>query len=84
MENSESENHAANLLRFSAIEKELAENTRITKMLVESTSDLLEMWGDAGVFFKWMRRFGALLVWIGKVAAAIAALWGIGHYWGPK
>lgn len=84
MEGLDAANHADNQRRFMALEEKIAENTKITETLVESTRDLLEMWGDAGVFFKWMRRLGGLLVWIGKVAAAIAALWGISHYWGPK
>jgi hypothetical protein len=84
MEIIDSAHHADNQRRFTAIEAKLEENTKVQQMLVDSTKDLLEMWGDAGVFFKWMRRLGALLVWIGKISAAIAALWGISHYWGPK
>jgi hypothetical protein len=84
METIDSAYHADNQRRFAAIEAKIEENTKVQQTLVDSTKDLLEMWGDAGVFFKWMRRFGSLLVWVGKVAAALAALWGIGHYWGPR
>jgi hypothetical protein len=84
MESLDAAKHADNQRRLESIEKATQNNTESIEKLVESTRDLLEMWGDAGVFFKWMRRFGALLVWIGKVAAGLAALWGISHYWGPK
>jgi hypothetical protein len=43
------------------------------------------MWQDAGVFFKWMRRLGAAIAWVSKIAIAIGTLYGIGHYYGgPK
>lgn len=77
-------NHVDNQRRLASIEEATKTNTEAIEKLVESTHDLLEMWGDASVFFKWMRRFGSLLMWVGKVAAAIAALFGIAHYWGPK
>ena len=78
-------NHADNQRRLEALEKAVAENTQITEKLVESTAGLLEMWGDAGVFFKWMRRFGYAAAWCTKVVIGMGALWGIGHYCGgPK
>lgn len=84
METVDSAHHADNQRRFEAIENKIDENTKVTEKLVESTKDLLEMWGDAGIFFKWMRRFGAFFIWVSKVAIALAALLGIAHYWGPK
>jgi hypothetical protein len=84
METVESAHHDDNQRRLTVLEAKIDENTRVTQELVASTADLLEMWGDAGVFFKWMRRLGGFIVWVGKVIIGLGALWGIGHYWGPK
>ncbi len=67
--------HADNQERFRAIEE------KIDKLSLD-TSELLEMWRDAGVFFKWMRRVGAFLLWLGKVAISIGSLYGLTHYLG--
>lgn len=77
-------NHADNQRRLAAIEEATKTNTEAIGMLVESTRDLLEMWGDAGVFFKWMRRLGAFFIWVSKVVIALGVLLGIAHWWGPR
>lgn len=77
--------HADNQRRFIALETKIDQNTTVTEKLATDTAELVEMWKDAGVFFKWMRKAGAVLMWLGKVAVAVGALYGAGHYWGgPK
>ena len=86
----EAAHHADNQRRFIAIEHKLDANTQVTEKLASDTAELVEMWKDAGVFFKWMRRGGALLIWVGKVASALLILIGvpaaINHFFGgvPK
>jgi hypothetical protein len=71
--------------RIIDIEIKLDANSALTQKLALDTAELLEMWRDAGVFFKWMRRLGAAIAWVSKIAIAIGALYGIGHYYGgPK
>jgi len=60
--------------RFIAIETKLDVNTAVTEKLATDTAELLEMWRDAGVFFKWMRRLGASVLWLSKVMLAVAAI----------
>ena len=74
--------HADNQRRFITIEEKLDANTAMTEKLASDTAELVVMWQDAGVFFKWMRRLGGAIAWVSKVAIAIGALYGIGHYWG--
>jgi hypothetical protein len=69
--------HADNQRRFIAIEVKLDANTQVTEKLASDTAELVEMWKDAGVFFKWMRRAGGLLIWVGKIASAALILLGI-------
>lgn len=69
--------HADNQRRLSALETKI-------DCLAADTADLLEMWKDAGVFFKWMRRLGTVIVWMAKVAAACGALWALWRYGGNK
>ena len=83
--------HADNQRRFIAIEEKLAENTALTQELRTDTAELLHMWKDAGIFFKWMRRLGTVIIGLGKIAGAllaiIGAVTGVGvllHYWPPK
>jgi hypothetical protein len=76
--------HSDNQRRFMKIEEKLDANTTLTQKLASDTSDLLEMWKDAGVFFKWMRRAGSALMWIGKVATGVAGIWALWKFGGPK
>jgi hypothetical protein len=68
--------------RFIDIESKLDANSEMTRQLASDTAELVVMWRDAGVFFKWMRRLGGAIAWVSKVAIAIGAIYGIGHYWG--
>jgi len=78
-------NHADNQLRFLEIERKIDANTAVTEKLAADTADLLEMWRDAGVFFKWMRRAGSAVVKLSKVALAIGALYAAyKQWWNPK
>lgn len=74
--------HADNQRRFMTIEAKLDTNTAMTEKLAADTAELVVMWKDAGVFFKWMRRLGAAVQWFSKVAIAVGALYGIAHFWG--
>jgi len=67
--------HADNQRRLKTLEDKVDANTALTKTLAEDMSGLLEMWQDAGVVFKWLRRLGALVVWIRNVALAGMALY---------
>lgn len=68
--------------RFTAIETKLDANTDMTKKLAGDTAELVEMWKDAGVFFKWMRRFGVFTLWISKIVLVVAAVYtGIRYGW---
>lgn len=81
--------HADNQRRFMAIETKLDANTDMTKKLAGDTAklagdtaELVEMWKDAGVFFKWMRRFGVFTLWISKIVLVVAAVYtGIRYGW---
>jgi hypothetical protein len=78
-------NHADNQARFKAIEEKLDVNTAVTEKLASDTAELVEMWKDAGVFFKWMRRAGSALVTLSKWALAIGGLYAAWkQWWGPK
>lgn len=72
--------HMDNLRRFVAIERKVDDNTAVTAKLATDVADLLTMWRDAGVVFKWLRRLGAALVWLAKITAAIGALWAAWRY----
>lgn len=74
--------HAETQRRFTAIEMKLDANTDMTKKLAGDTAELVEMWKDAGVFFKWMRRFGVFTLWISKIVLVVAAVYtGIRYGW---
>ncbi len=74
--------HAENQERFQALEKKVDVNTAVTEKLAGDTAELVEMWKDAGVFFKWMRRFGTAALWISKVVLALGAVYaGIRYGW---
>lgn len=62
-------------MRLTAIETKVDANTTLTEKLAGDTAELVEMWKDAGVFFKWMRRMGASILWISKVTLAIGAIY---------
>ena len=76
--------HNDNQRRFIQIEQKLDRNTVVTEKLALDTADLLEMWKDAAVFFKWMRKGGSAVIWMSKVAAGIAGAWALWKYGGPK
>jgi hypothetical protein len=76
--------HGDNQRRFIELEKKMDVNTALTEKLASDTADLLEMWKDAGVFFKWMRKAGSALISMGKAAAAIAAIWAAIKYGNPS
>jgi hypothetical protein len=77
--------YADNQRRFINIEEKLDANTAMTEKLASDTAELVVMWQDAGVFFKWMRRLGGAIAWVSKIAIAIGTIYGIGHYYGgPK
>ena len=67
--------HADNQRRLMTLEQKVDANTLLTEKLATDTADLLEMWKDAGVVFKWLRRLGALVVWVRNVALAGLALY---------
>ena len=79
--------HADNQRRFMVIEAKLdaitagAEKQSIeTAKMQSDTADLLDMWRDAGVFFKWMRKAGELIVGIRNVALAAVAVYVLWRY----
>lgn len=76
--------HADNQRRFIGIEDKIAVNTTLTQDLRKDTAELLHMWKDASIFFSWMRKFGAVLIWLGKVASAVVAIWVLWKYLLPK
>lgn len=78
-------------LTVAAVERIDTLTTKVNSMDLTSleairrdTAGLVEMWSDAGIFFKWMRRGGALFVWLAKVTGAIGAFYAAIHFWGPK
>jgi hypothetical protein len=86
------QHHAENHARFQAIEGKLDEserkldaNTAVTERLAGDTAELVEMWKDAGVFFKWMRRAGRFVVGFSKALLAIGAIYAVWkQWWSPK
>ncbi len=79
------QHHADNQARFQAIEGKLDVNTAVTEKLAGDTAELVEMWKDAGVFFKWMRRAGRFVVGFSKALLAIGAIYAIWkQWWSPK
>jgi hypothetical protein len=76
--------HADNQRRFIAIEDKLDENTALTGKLVSDTAELLAMWRDASVVFRWFRKIGSALMWVSKLVLAIGALYAAARYWGTK
>lgn len=79
------QHHADNQERFKTIERKLDDNTAVTEKLAGDTAELVEMWKDAGVFFKWMRRAGSAVIKLSKVALAIGALYAAyKQWWSPK
>lgn len=84
LETAEAAHHADNQRRFIAIEAKLDANTAVTEKQAADTADLLAMWKDAGVFFKWMRRLGDGLMWVSKIAIAAGALYAAWRYGVPK
>lgn len=82
LEPADEAHHADNQRRFMTIEAKLDANTAMTETLAKDTAELVSMWKDAGVFFKWMRLGGSAVQWLSKVAIAIGALYGIAHFWG--
>lgn len=74
--------HSDNQRRFVALEAKIDENTKVTEKLAADTAELVVMWKDAGVFFKWMRKAGSLIVWLSKLALAVGGLYGLGKLLG--
>lgn len=74
--------HSDNQRRLMALENKVDENTKVTEQLAADTAELVDMWRDAGVVFKWLRRFGALLMWVSKLVAAVGVVYGLGKYFG--
>ena len=72
--------HSDNQRRFIAMEAKIDANTVLTEKLAADTSDLLAMWRDAGVVFKWLRHLGAAIVWLRNVALACVALYVLWRY----
>jgi len=89
--------HLETQRRFATIEGKIDENSRVTSKAAEdvakvagdmselkkSTADLLELWGDAGVFFKWMRRIGKGIVTLAAWVGGAYALWYAWTHGGP-
>lgn len=89
--------HADNQRRFLALEVAIGENSRLTEKsagdvltltgdvaaLKKDTSELVEMWKDAGVVFKWLRRIGRFLVGAGKLAVLAGAAYAAVKQWWP-
>lgn len=67
--------HNDNQRRFIAIEEKVDANTVLTAQLARDTAGLLEMWKDAWVVFKWLRRLGGFIVWLRNVGLAALALY---------
>lgn len=70
--------------RLTTLEKKVDENTAVTEKLANDTSSLLEMWKDASVVFKWIRKLGAGFIWISQFVIAMGALYGIKAFWDTK
>jgi hypothetical protein len=62
--------HRDNQERFASIE------VKLDKLLNE-TAYIREIGQDSEVFAKWMRRIGRLILWIGGIAIAVAAVFGL-------
>ncbi|MGI4850226.1 MAG: hypothetical protein ACRYGK_19125 [Janthinobacterium lividum] len=89
VESSDEAHHADNQRRLMTLENKVDENTLITQQntaaidkIGSDTAELVEMWKDAGVVFKWIRKIGVALIWIGKVFGAIGAVYGVWKYFG--
>lgn len=67
--------------RLTILEKKVDDNTALTEKLATDTGSLLEMWKDASVVFKWIRKLGAGFIWISQVIIAIGAVYGINAFW---
>ena len=83
----EEAHHMANQLRFIELEKAVDFNTSVTQTLAKDTaelrkdtSELVNMWKYAEVVFRWIRRIGGSLIWIGKVGAGAAIVWAAMKY----
>lgn len=74
--------HSDNQRRLMALESKVDENTKVTEQLAADTAELVGMWRDAGVVFKWLRKIGALLMWVSKLVAAVGVVYGLGKYFG--
>lgn len=70
--------------RLTTLEKKVDDNTALTEKLATDTSSLLEMWKDASVVFKWIRKLGAGFIWVSQVVIAIGAVYGINVFWHHK
>ena len=63
--------------RMQAIEAQLEENTGLTRENTEITKDIKEVLDAARLGFKVIGGIGAAAKWIGSIATAIAAIWGV-------
>jgi hypothetical protein len=76
--------HADNQRRFLALEEAIAANTDLTLRLAGDTAELLDMWREASVVFRWLGKIGSGLLWVSKVVVAVGAVYGAIRYWGQK
>lgn len=67
--------------RLTTLEKKVDENTAVTEKLANDTSSLLEMWKDASVVFKWIRKLGAGFIWLSQFIVALGAIYGLTSFW---
>lgn len=74
--------HSDNQRRLMALENKVDENTKVTEQLAADTAELVDMWRDAGVVFKWLRKIGGLLMWVSKLVASVGVVYGLGKYFG--
>lgn len=72
--------HNDNQRRFIELEKKIDANTRVTSKLASDTAELVEMWKDVGVVFKWLKKIGGFIIWVRNVALAGVALYVLWRY----
>ena len=69
--------------RMAGLERQVAENTALTRENTAITRDIKDLLDAARLGFKVLGGLGVFIKWAGGIAAGLAALWALIHH-GPK
>ena len=72
--------HSDNQRRFIGIEKKLDANTALTEQLAVDAATMIAISREAAVIFKFLRKVGAVILWIRNVAMAALVLYSLWKY----